>query len=116
MKDEKFKRKVWNATLGELRRGSVKYVEAILPILENLEKESVEEIAKNMTMIGYAMGVLAGRLSDSGIEGFTLILSGIKASVDGENRKEKMLYAIWDKYGDLHSSEEGYRMRKGDQP
>ena len=91
-------------------------MEAMVPVLEKVEKIGTIEIVKNFVMMGYAMGVIAGILSDCGVEGYTLLLDGIKLSLDFEGRKEKMLYAIWDKNGDLHSSEEGYRMEKGGEP
>ena len=70
-------------------------------------------VGKNMVYMGYAMGVIAGKSSDVGIEGFTILLNGIKISLKGEDRKEKMQFAIWDKEGDLHTSEEGYYTEKG---
>lgn len=113
---ERDKYKDINTTLGEISCGSVKYVDAIAHVFKKLQGESAEELAKNMVMIGYAMGVIAGKLSDVGIEGYTLILNGIKASMAGEDRKEKMLFALWDKDGNLHSSEEVFRYKEGGKP
>lgn len=102
----------------ELRQGALRYVEAIAGMM----KEQVEandkplhKIAKEMLHIGYAAGVAAGELSDVGIEGFTLLLRGIELSMHVEERAERMQYAVWDKEGDLHTSEEGYRKEKGGQ-
>ena len=106
----------WETTGSEVRSGARKYVQVIFQELVKLDAVSITDVAKNIVMMGYAMGVIAGKLSDCGVEGYTLLLDGIKLSLDFEGRKEKMLYAIWDKNGDLHSSEEGYRMEKGDQP
>lgn len=111
MSANSFKRMVWESSIGEIRRGSLKYVSALIKVMEGLEekeKSDIRLIGKELVYIGYAMGVMAGKSSDAGIEGFTLLLNGIKASLDGEDRKEKMVFALWDKNADLHTSEEGY--------
>ncbi len=115
MSEKKRQKKVsWETTGSEVRSGARKYVHVIIQELEKLDAVSTIDAAKNIVMMGYAMGVIAGKLSDWGVEGYTLLLDGIKLSLDVEERKEKMLYAIWDKNGDLHSSEEGYRIEKGE--
>lgn len=114
MSEKKRKKEVrWEATGSELRSGARKYVHVIIQELKKSDAFSTIDVAKNIVMMGYAMGVIAGKVSDYGVEGYTLLLNGIKLSLDVEERKEKMLYAIWDKDGDLHSSEEGYRTEKG---
>lgn len=110
----KFKKGVWESSLGEIRRGGIKYVEAMVKVMEaTVDASDPMAVGKNMVYMGYAMGVIAGKSSDVGIEGFTLLLNGIKISLKGEDRKEKMQFAIWDKEGDLHTSEEGYYTEKG---
>lgn len=112
----KYKRGEWHGTFGEVRRGASRYVHAVVKPMEELEifeKIDIQSIAKEMVFMGYAMGVMAGKYSDMGIEGFTLLLKGIKLSLEGEDRKEKILYGIYDKNGVLHTSEEGYRKEKG---
>ena len=110
----KFKKGVWESSLGEIRRGAIKYVEAMVKVMEaTVDASDPMAVGKNMVYMGYAMGVIAGKSSDVGIEGFTLLLNGIKISLKGEDRKEKMQFAIWDKEGDLHTSEEGYYTEKG---
>lgn len=110
----KFKEGVWESSLGEIRRGAIKYVEAMVKVMEaTVDASEPMAVGKNMVYMGYAMGVIAGKSSDVGIEGFTLLLNGIKISLKGEDRKEKMQFAIWDKEGDLHTSEEGYYTEKG---
>lgn len=110
----KFKKGVWKSSLGEIRRGAIKYVEAMVKVMEaTVDASDPMAVGKNMVYMGYAMGVIAGKSSDVGIEGFTLLLNGIKISLKGEDRKEKMQFAIWDKEGDLHTSEEGYYTEKG---
>ena len=110
----KFKKGVWESSLGEIRRGAIKYIEAMVKVMEaTVDASDPMAVGKNMVYMGYAMGVIAGKSSDVGIEGFTLLLNGIKISLKGEDRKEKMQFAIWDKEGDLHTSEEGYYTEKG---
>ena len=110
----KFKKGIWESSLGEIRRGGIKYVEAMVKVMEaTVDASDPMAVGKNMVYMGYAMGVIAGKSSDVGIEGFTLLLNGIKISLKGEDRKEKIQFAIWDKEGDLHTSEEGYYTEKG---
>ena len=110
----KFKKGVWEASLGEVRRGAIKYVEAMVKVMEaTVDASDPMAVGKNMVYMGYAMCVIAGKSSDVGIEGFTLLLNGIKISLKGEDRKEKMQFAVWDKEGDLHTSEEGYYTKEG---
>lgn len=107
----KFKKGVWESSLGEIRRGSIKYVEAMVKVMEaTIDASDPMAVGKNMVYMGYAMGVIAGKSSDVGIEGFTPLLNGIKISLEGEDRKEKMQFAIWDREGDLHTSDD---MKKG---
>ena len=110
----KFKKGVWESSLGEIRRGGSKYVEAMVKVMEaTVDASDPMAVGKIMVYMGYAMGVIAGKSSDVGIEGFTLLLNGIKISLEGEDRKEKMQFAVWDKEGDLHTSDEGYYTKKG---
>ena len=112
----KYERREWQGTFGEVRRGASRYIHAVVKPMEELEKlgkTDLQSIAKEMVFMGYAMGVIAGKYSDSGIEGFTLLLNGINLSLEGEDRKEKILYGIYDKNGVLHTSEEGYRKENG---
>jgi len=97
----------------ELRQGASRYVGDFIEVM----KEQVEandkplhQIAKEMVHIGYAAGVVAGKMSDGGIEGFTLLLRGIELSMHVEKRAERMQYAVWDKDGDLHTSDD---MKRG---
>lgn len=109
-----FKEGVWESSVGEIRRGAIKYVEAMAKVMEaTVDASDPMAVGKNMVYMGYAMGVIAGKSSDVGIEGFTLLLNGIKISLKGEDRKEKMQFAIWDREGDLHTSEEGYYTKEG---
>lgn len=109
----KYKYTELKTSFGEVRSGSVKYVGAMKKVMEGLEGHSRLSLGKEMIYMGYAMGVIAGKYSDCGIEGFTLLLNGIKISLEGENRKEELQFAIWDKEGGLHTSEEVYRTEKG---
>lgn len=97
----------------ELRQGASMYVGAFSEVM----KEQVEandkpmhQMAKEMIQIGYAAGVVAGQISDVGIEGFTLLLRGIELSMQVEERAERMQYAVWDKDGNLHTSDD---MKRG---
>lgn len=97
----------------ELRLGAAKYVTALCKVMEELagkEKsnpmEMMKDIALELLKIGYAAGVVAGKTSDVGIEGFTLILRGIELSMVVEERAERMQYAVWDKEGYLHTSDD----------
>lgn len=96
----------------ELRQGASRYVAALAGVLAQVEvgDKPLHQIAKEMLQIGYAAGVVAGKLSDVGIEGFTLLLRGIELSMQVEERAERMQYAVWDKDGDLHTSDE---MKRG---
>lgn len=105
----------WGASVSEIRKGSVKYVEAMIKVLEKMDEGDMMELGKNMVYIGYAAGVVAGKCSDIGIEGFTCLLEGIKVSLLGEDRDEKMQYAVWDRNGDLHTSEESGFEKEGGQ-
>lgn len=110
----KFKKGVWESSLGEIRLGGIKYVEAMVKVMEaTVDASDPMAVGKNMVYMGYAVGVIAGMSSDVGIEGFTLLLNGIKISLTGEQRKEMMQFAIWEKGGDLHTSEEGFYTKKG---
>lgn len=115
----KYERIEWKCTLGEVRRGASRYVHTMVKQREELVKlgkTDPQSFAKEMVFMGYAMGVIAGIYSDAGIEGFTLLLNGINLSLVGEDRKEKILYGIYDKNGVLHTSEEGLRTEKGGEP
>lgn len=110
----RFKRGVWVSSIGEIRKGATKYVEAMVKVMEEMDDESNPlAVGMNLIYIGYAVGVIAGKTSDVGIEGFTSLLNGIRISLKGEDREEKIQYAIWDKEGDLHTSEEGYHTEEG---
>lgn len=99
----------------ELRQGASKFVEALCVVLKSVvaDDKPLHQMAMEMVQIGYAAGVVAGKISDVGIEGFTLLLTGIELSMQVEKRAESMQYAVWDKNGDLHTSEEEYRKKKG---
>lgn len=96
----------------ELRQGASRYVDAFAGVLDQVVAgdKPLHQIATEILQMGYAVGVVAGKLSDVGIEGFTLILRGIELSMSVEERAERMQYAVWDKDGDLHTSDE---MKKG---
>ena len=110
-KNGKFKRVKWETSLGEVRQGAIKFVEAMANVMEaTVDASDPMAVAKNMIYIGYAAGVVAGKMSDVGIEGFTLLLRGIELSMQVEKRAERMQYAVWDKDGNLHTSDD---MKKG---
>lgn len=110
----RFKRGVWETSIGEIRQSAIEYVEAMLKVMEEkVDASDPRAVAKNMIYMGYAMGVIAGKSSDVGIEGFTLLLNGIKISLQGEKRNEKIQFAVWNMNGDLHTSDEGYYTKKG---
>lgn len=109
----RFQRTEFEVTLEDLKHGAAKYVDAYTKVLEKMKGGNIAELGIEMVFMGYAMGVVAGKCSDVGVEGFSLVLNGIKISLHGEDRKEAMQFAVWDKDGRLHTSEEGYRMKKG---
>ena len=41
-----------------------------------------------------------------------MILQGVEMSMVLEKRKEKMQYAVWDNEGDLHTSDEMFKVVK----
>lgn len=96
----------------ELRQGALRYVDALAGVLKQVvvDDKPLHQVASEMLQIGYAAGVIAGKMSDVGIEGFTLLLRGIELSMSVEERAERMQYAVWDKDGDLRTSDE---MKKG---
>lgn len=109
----RYKNLEYECTLGEMRRGAIKYAEALTKVMEQEMENSPISIGKGLIMMGYAMGVVAGKANDIGIEGFSLVLNGIKMSMLGEDRKEEIQFAVWDKNGDLHTSEEGFQTKEG---
>ena len=97
----------------ELRQGASRYVGDFIEVMkEQVEAndKTLHQMAKEMVQIGYAAGVVAGKMSDVGIEGFTLLLRGIELSMQVEKRAERMQYAVWDKESNLHTSDD---MKKG---
>lgn len=114
---KKFERKEWSLTAEEIKRGAKKYIDAIAGAMEKEQKgdaeQTIEIAAKEMAKMGYALGKIAGISSDIGLEGFTMVLTGMKIYLDIEDRKEKMQYAVWDKYGMLHTSDEAFQKKKG---
>lgn len=106
-------KKVWSSTGSEIRAGAKKYVEAIIHILEKMDMHTDPiEVGKEVVYMGYAMGVVAGKMSDVGLEGFTMALQGMEISMILGERKEKMQYAVWDKNGDLHTSDDAFKVVK----
>lgn len=96
----------------ELRQGALRYVDALAGVMKQVEAgdKPLHQVASEMLQMGYAAGVVAGMLSDVGIEGFTLLLRGIELSMKVEERAECMQYAVWDRNGDLHTSDD---MKRG---
>ena len=108
-----FERHTYVTTMDEVRRGSLRYVDAIVKVLEKIKDGSDPIIiGKEMVFIGYALGVIAGKCSDFCVEGFTVLLNGIKLSLTGESREEEIHSAIWDKEGNLHTSDESFKVVK----
>ena len=97
----------------ELRQGASRYVGDFIEVMKEqvvADDKPLHQMAKEMIQIGYAAGVVAGKMSDVGIEGFTLLLRGIELSMQVEERVERMQYAVWDKDGNLHTSDD---MKRG---
>lgn len=114
MREKNYKEIVVSTTLKEIKGGAGRYISSILKELEKLDKKArIEEIAAEVMYMAYGLGVIAGKLSDMGVEGFTVALNGIKMSIDGEDRSEEINFAVWDKEGNLHTSEDGFKMEKG---
>ena len=92
----------------ELRQGASRYVAALAGVMEQVvgDDKPLHQVASEMLQMGYAVGVVAGKFSDVGIEGFTLLLRGIELSMQVEERAERIQYAVWDKDGDLHTSDD----------
>lgn len=111
--ENKFHRAEFIAKQEDIKRGAKKYVQVFTEIMEKINDFNSLILGQQLVQMGYALGVIAGASSDSGVEGFTLLLNGIKISLMGEDRKEAIQFAIWDKYGGLHTSEEGLIIKKG---
>ena len=109
-----FEKKRFETSLVEVKQGAVRYIDAISKVLEKVDGTDLLTLGKEIVHMGYAMGVIAGLSSNCGIEGFTLLLNGIKLSLTGESREEEIHFAIWDIEGNLHTSEEGFQIKKGD--
>ena len=103
----------FESTLGDIKRGASRYVAAMVNVLEKVDDSDPMNLGKEIVYMGYALGVVAGKSSDFGVEGFTVALNGLRISLEGEARKEEIQYPIWDKNGNLHTSEEGFRTAKG---
>lgn len=114
---KKFERKKWSITCKEIMRGAKKYTEAIAGAMKIEQKgdadPGIDIAVMEMVKMGYALGIIAGSSSDIGLEGFTLVLTGMKLYLEIEDRKEKMQFAVWDKYGMLHTSDEAYEKKEG---
>lgn len=106
-------RERFDGTLGDIKRRAKRYVDVFVDVLENADGQSASDFVAEMLSVGYAIGVIAGNCSEVGIEGFNLVLNGMRMSLQGEDRKEEIQFAIWDKFGNLHTSEEGFRLEKG---
>lgn len=113
MSKDKYEKKEWHDSMADLRSRARKYVNAWAEVLQQIGDTDTEGMVKEMSAMGYATGLMAGKLSDVGIEGFTLILVGISLSITGEDRVEKMQFAVWVKKGGLHTSEESFELKKG---
>lgn len=100
-------------TASEFRKGGSKYVEAIVKVLEESKPVNPIELGKEISFIGYAVGVIAGKCGDVGMAGLTMVMNAIQISLVVEERKEEMQFAVWEKNGELHTSEEGWITREG---
>lgn len=110
---EKMKSVRFETTGNELRSGAAKYVDAIVEVLEKSKGSDMMAIGMEITCIGYAVGVIASKCSDIGMGGLTILMNGIKGSLIIEKRKEEIQFAIWEKNGELHTSEEGWKIVEG---
>lgn len=104
--------KIFRVTKKEMMAGTRKYIEAILPVIKEVYDKkdngrlSASDCAKELMYLGCAMGDLAVAYSDLGIEGYTAVLQGMEVFLTIGGRKEKMQYAVWDKEGNLHTSDD----------
>lgn len=113
-KDDKYKKIKVVLSSQKLRRSAKKYIKAIEDVLEGCISSSDPANGPiEVLSMGYAMGVVAATLSDLGTEGYTLLLDGMAASMHVEERKEKLMYAVLDKNGILHTSDECFTIVKG---
>lgn len=104
-------------TASEFRKGGSKYVEAIAKVLEESKPVNpvnpIALLGKEISFIGYAVGVIASKCGDVGIAGLTMVMNAIQISLVIEGRKEEMQFAVWEENGELHTSEEGWIIREG---
>lgn len=108
----KFEKKEWHSSMSDIKSRAKKYVIACAEVLQKIG-DTDAEVVKEMSAMGYALGLLSGKLSDCGIEGFTLTLGGMALSIVGEERAEKIQWAVWDKEGGLHTSDESFEIKEG---
>lgn len=109
----KFEKKEWHSSMSDLKSRAKKYVNAWAEVLQKIGDTDAEGMVKEMSAMGYALGLMSGKLSDCGIEGFTLTLGGMVLSIVGEERAEKIQWAVWDKNGGLHTSDESFEIKEG---
>jgi len=104
--------KILSVTKKEVMAGARKYIDAILPVIKDVYDKkdngrlSASDCAKELLYIGCAMSDVAAAYSDLGIEGYTTVLQGMDLALTIGERKEKMQYAVWDKEGNLHTSDD----------
>ena len=66
-KNGKFNRRAWETSLGEVRQGAIKFVEAMANVMEaTVDASDPMAVAKNMIYMGYAVGVIAGKWDKGG--------------------------------------------------
>ena len=100
--------------LNEIRKGATKYILAFLKLNEELDESDVKKIGEEAVYLGYAMGVIGAAYNDRGIEAYSLILNAMNIAIHAEERKEAMQFAVWDKYGNLYTSDEGFKQEGGE--
>lgn len=104
--------RILSFTKKEMMAGARKYIDAILPVIKEVYDKkdngrlSALDCAKELFNLGFAMGDVAAAYSDLGIEGYTAVLQGMEIFLMIGERKEEMQYAVWDKEGNLHTSDD----------
>ena len=109
----KMKSELVEMKASEIRQGAAKYVDAIVEVLEKNIAPNPITVGKELTYIGYAAGLIASKCGDIGMGGLTALMDAIQLSLKIEKRKEEIQYAVWEENGELHTSEEGWKIMEG---
>ena len=100
--------------LKEIREGAKKYILAFINLNKELDESDLKKIGAEAVYLGYAMGVIGAAYNERGVEGYSMMLNAMNIAIHAEKRKEAIMFAVWDKYGNLYTSDEGFKQEGGE--